>query len=135
MDQVGVISAYIGLIQLLWELARTAKLIYPAWEVLSLRRLRKNYSNLKQKFGTLQALVLIVIFPDAKQIVDRVEKHVLGAETDEAIILRKLTTDDCTMLAVAVCPVHLIEAEDVSKKFAGSYRGTNCYYSPVTSRS
>lgn len=81
----------------------TARFIYPVWEVLSLRRLRKNYGSLNQKFGILQALVLIIIFPDAKQIVDRVEKHVLGNETEEAMVLRRSTSEDCTMLAVAVC--------------------------------
>jgi hypothetical protein len=83
----------------------------------SFRRLRKNYGNLKQKFGTLQVLMLLIIFPDGKRIVDRVEKHVLDAETDEVIVLRKLTSENCTMLAVAVYPVHLIKAEDPSKKF------------------
>lgn len=78
--------------------------IYAAWEVLSLRRLRKNYSSLKHKFGILRALVLIIIFSDAKQVVDRVEKHVLAAKTGEAIVLRRSALEDCTMLAVAVCP-------------------------------
>lgn len=131
MDALSSATAVIGLA---YRLIRTAKFIYPAWEVLSLRRLRNNYGNLKQKFGTLQALVLIIIFPDAKQIVDRVEKHVLGAETDELIMLRKSTSEDCTMLAVAVCPDHLIEAEDCSKKFIGSYRCASCYYSLSTCR-
>ncbi|OQE96201.1 hypothetical protein PENNAL_c0001G09431 [Penicillium nalgiovense] len=99
------IATAITAIHLAYKLGRTGRFIYPAWEVLSFRRLRKNYDNLKQKFGTLQASVLIIIFPDAKQIVDRVEKHVLGAETDEAILLRKLTSEDCTMLAVAAAIV------------------------------
>lgn len=129
MEGVGTA---IAVISLAYKFARTARFIYPAWEVLSFRRLRKNYDNLKQKFGTLQALVLIIIFPDAKRIVDRVEKHVLGAETDEAISLRKLTSEDCTMLAVAVCLDHPIKAENYSEKFAGSYRGASCYYSPST---
>ncbi|KAL4786595.1 hypothetical protein BJX76DRAFT_365380 [Aspergillus varians] len=83
----------------------TSRYGYPTWEVLTLHHLRKNYSTLKQKFGTLQALVLITIFADAKQIVDRVEKHVLGAKTQEAIVLRKSTSEDCTMLAVAAAIV------------------------------
>lgn len=112
MDAVSSIASVIAVIDLAYRIIRTAKFIYPAWEVLSLRRLRKNHGCLKQKFGTLQALVLIIIFPDAKHIVDRVERHVLGAETDEAIMLRKSTSDDCTMLAVAVCSDHLIKAED-----------------------
>ncbi|KAL2824399.1 hypothetical protein BDW59DRAFT_180265 [Aspergillus cavernicola] len=97
MDPISVFS--------LVDYALTLKFIYPAWEVLTLHHLRKNYSSLNQKFGTLQAIVLIAIFPDARQIVDRVEKHVLGAKTQEAIVLRKSTSEDCTMLAVAAAIV------------------------------
>lgn len=81
----------------------TSRVIYPAWEILTLHRLRKHYGSLRPKFGMLQALVLMTIFPDAKHIVDRVEKHVLGANTEEVTVLRKSTSEDCTMLAVAVC--------------------------------
>lgn len=96
MDSLASAASVIAAIQ-------TSKFIYPTWEILTLQRLRENYSSLNQKFGMLQALVLITIFPDAKGIVDRVEKHVLGAQTEEATVLRKSTSEDCTMLAVAVC--------------------------------
>lgn len=101
---MNVASVVLSAATLAYKVIRTAKLIYPAWEVLSLRSLRNKYGNLERKFGTLQALLLIIIFPDATQLVGRVEKHVLGAETDEPIMLRKSTSEDCTMLAVAVCP-------------------------------
>ncbi|PWY75339.1 hypothetical protein BO94DRAFT_605837 [Aspergillus sclerotioniger CBS 115572] len=88
-----------------FQLTVTTWYIYPAWEVLTLQSLRNNYASLKQKFGTLQALVLLLMLPNATQIVDRVEKHVLSAKSDEAIVLRKSTTEDCTMLAVAAAIV------------------------------
>ncbi|KAL2809608.1 hypothetical protein BJX63DRAFT_434988 [Aspergillus granulosus] len=105
------------------ELAKriwTSRFVYPAWEIITLRHLRHNYGSLNQKFGTLQALVLITIFPDAKQIVDRVEKHVLGAKTQDAIELRKSTSDDCTMLAVAAAimtqvAITALALEDIDK--------------------
>ncbi|CAG7915946.1 unnamed protein product [Penicillium olsonii] len=98
---VGVISIVLGVIQFLV----TSRFIYPAWEIVTLRRLRKNYSSLSQKVGGPRALVLITIFPDARQIVDRVENYVLRAKTDEPLVLRKSTSEDCTMLAVAAAIV------------------------------
>lgn len=46
----------------------------------------------------------IIVFPDASQLVDRIEKHLPRSETDEPIMLRKSTSEAYTMLAVAVCP-------------------------------
>lgn len=103
-------SEIIGIIAGLVTLISEVRIIYLTWEVISVRHLRKNYGKLKYKFGPLQALVLTIIFPDAKDIVDRVEKHVLGVETDEPIMLRRSTSEDCTMLAVAVCPDDLFKA-------------------------
>lgn len=80
--------------------------IYPAvfrvWEVISFRSFRQSYSGLEERFGVGQVLVLLIIFPDAKHIVQRIERHVLDAQEDEALILRKSALEDCTMLAVAV---------------------------------
>ncbi|QKX61813.1 uncharacterized protein TRUGW13939_08969 [Talaromyces rugulosus] len=53
----------------------------------------------------MQALFLITIFPDANHIVQRIEEHVLEAKEDEALILRKSASEDCTMLAVAAAIV------------------------------
>ncbi|KAL4916477.1 hypothetical protein BDW62DRAFT_186065 [Aspergillus aurantiobrunneus] len=83
----------------------TSRFIYPAWEILSLNFLRSRYSRLRRKFGILQALLLVTILPDATHIVDRVERHVLGAETQDVMALRKSTSEDCTMLAVAAAIV------------------------------
>lgn len=49
MDPVSATGASIAVIQAVYKVTRTAKLISPAWEVLSLRRLRKNYGNLKHQ--------------------------------------------------------------------------------------
>lgn len=103
MDPISLAGTVLAILDLVLKYTITTKVIFPIWEVITLHRLRKNYGSLKQKFGMLQALMLITIFPDAKQIVDRVEKHVLGAKTEEAAVLRKSTSEDCTMLAVAVC--------------------------------
>ncbi|CAI7626063.1 unnamed protein product [Penicillium bialowiezense] len=105
MDPFSVAITAISTIDIVLKYLITVKAVFPIWEVITLHRLRKNYGSLKQKFGMLQALMLITIFPDAKQIVDRVEKHVLGAKTEEAAVLRKSTSEDCTMLAVAAAIV------------------------------
>lgn len=102
---VGIIPAVLPVLINGYEFVVTRRFIYPVWEVVTLRPLRKNYSSLSQKFGMLQALVLITIFPDARQIVDGIEKYVLSAKTDEPLVLRKSTSEDCTMLAVAVAIV------------------------------
>lgn len=69
-----------------YEFVVTRRSIYPVWEVVTLRPLRKNYSSLTQEFGVLQALVLVTMFPDARQIVDGIEKYVLSAKTDEPLV-------------------------------------------------
>ncbi|CAI7594180.1 unnamed protein product [Penicillium glandicola] len=105
MGPLPLASSVIAIVSLAYNAAVTTKFIFPAWEVLTVRRLRKNYGNLRLKFGTLQALALVTIFPDAKHILDRVEKHVLGAKAEEVIVLQKSTSEDCTMLAVAAAIV------------------------------
>ncbi|KAJ5415575.1 hypothetical protein N7465_004270 [Penicillium sp. CMV-2018d] len=105
MDTVGLVGTLLAVLPVVingYEFIVTRRFIYPVWEVVTLRPLRKNYSSLSQKFGVLQALVLITIFPDARQIVDGIEKYVLSTKTDEPLVLRKSTSEDCTMLAVAV---------------------------------
>ncbi|PKY03727.1 hypothetical protein P168DRAFT_344868 [Aspergillus campestris IBT 28561] len=101
MDSMSVAARVAGAVTLVSESLTTGKSTYPAWEVFSLRFSRKTYSDLRHKFGTLKALFLLMTFPDAKHIVDRIEKHVLDAEADEPMMLRKSTSEDCTMLAVA----------------------------------
>ncbi|KAL4877746.1 hypothetical protein BJY04DRAFT_197164 [Aspergillus karnatakaensis] len=64
-----------------------------------------NYASLRQRFGVLQALMLTAMFPDARQIVERIEKHILGGRAEEALSLQKSTSEDCTMLAVAAAIV------------------------------
>jgi hypothetical protein len=90
MDPIIIFSS-IGRV---YRYAVTARFTYPAWEVLTLHHLCQNYGSLRPKFGRLQALVLIIIFPDAEQILDRVEKRVLGAKTDEVMVLRKSASED-----------------------------------------
>ncbi|KAJ5521812.1 hypothetical protein N7527_005927 [Penicillium freii] len=101
----GTLLAVLPVVINVYEFIVTRRFIYPVWEVVTLRPLRKNYSSLSQKFGVLQALVLITIFPDARQIVDGIEKYVLSTKTDEPLVLRKSTSEDCTMLAVAAAIV------------------------------
>ncbi|CAP95396.1 hypothetical protein PCH_Pc21g04990 [Penicillium rubens Wisconsin 54-1255] len=116
MDPIVILSS-IGHV---YRYAVTARLTYPAWEVLTLHHLRQNYGSLRPKFGRLQSLVLITIFPDAEQILDRVEKHVLGTKTDVVMVLRKSTPEDCIMLAVDVCLEYQpVNPEEGLKVFIG----------------
>lgn len=73
------------------------------WDVLSFTCLRETYAILSNRFTRLQALALIAIFPEAKTILDRVERRVLGANTQEALKFKKSISDDCAQLGVAVC--------------------------------
>ena len=81
----------------------TRRPIYPIWEVITCCGLRHDFSSLRKKFGYSKAIVLILFFPNTAQIVDQIEKHVLGAKGDEAITYRESILGDCTRLSVAVC--------------------------------
>jgi hypothetical protein len=59
MDPLSVSPGIISVINFAVRFTVTTKFVYPAWEVITLHRLRKNYGSLKQKFGMLQALALI----------------------------------------------------------------------------
>ena len=47
----------------LYDYARTNRGVYSTWEVVALHGLRKNYDSLRPKFGILEALALVLIFP------------------------------------------------------------------------
>lgn len=133
---IAVIDLTYKYVVLAYKYAVIARFTYPAWEGLTLHRLRKNNGSLHPKFGMLQALALITIFPDAKQIVDRVEKYVLGAKTDEVMVLRKSRSEDRTMLAVAACleisPNQFQTLKGVSNVLTGCYCGASCHHSLST---
>lgn len=101
------------------------------WEIITFRSVRHDFSDLKKKFAFVEALVLTTFFPDARQIVQRVEKHVLGTKADEALVLRKSISEDCTMLAVAVSLLHLFSPKRklVLTAPLGGYCGSSCDYS------
>lgn len=116
------------------ELTRLAssafRYVFLAWEVISFRPVRYHYSDLKKRFGGFQALLLIAIFPDARQIVHRIERHVLDTEEEEALVLRKSTSEDCTMLAVAVRFMRIFPPalSAFADRLVGSHCGSSRYY-------
>ena len=106
----------------------TRRLIYPIWEVITFHSLRHDFLSLRNKFGGLKAIILISIFPNAAQIVDQIEKHVLGAKGNEAMVYRKSILDDCAMLSVAVCLLYFFRGNFTNKK-AGCYYRKRFYVS------
>jgi hypothetical protein len=109
MDPITILLSIGGV----YRYAVTARFTYPAWEVLTLQHLRQNYGSLRPKFGRLQSLALIIIFPGADQIVDRVEKHVLGAKTD-AVKNQHPKIAQCWLL-MYVLKSQLVNSEDGSR--------------------
>jgi hypothetical protein len=81
---------------------------YNAFEIITLRALRRSFSELKHDHNVFQAALLVFIFPDARHVLKRVQQHLLRPQADdktameEAMALKKSLTDDCSMLAVAV---------------------------------
>ena len=67
---------------------------------------RSNFKTLKSDYGLIPALVLLFVFPDALSVIDRIEKYILQASSEKAIMFKKVLADDCTMLAVAVSYQH-----------------------------
>lgn len=104
--------------------------LFILWEIITFRSIRHDFSDLKKKFAFAEALVLTTLFPDARQIVQRVEKHVLGTKADEALVLRKSISEDCTMLAVAVSLLHVFSPRRrLLTAPLGGYCGSSCYHS------
>jgi len=77
-------------------------------EIITLRALRRSFAGLREEYGLLQAVLLVFVFPDARDVLKRIEAHLLKPASDdksamdEAYALKKSLADDCTMLAVAV---------------------------------
>jgi hypothetical protein len=77
-------------------------------ELVSFRALRRSFAGLRGEYGVLQAVLLLFLFPDAGDVLKRIEEHLLQPPSDdrtamdEALALKKSLADDCTMLAVAV---------------------------------
>jgi len=123
----------VGLVLEVTRLASSAfRLVFLAWEVISFRPVRYHYSDLKKRFGGIQALVLLAIFPDARQIVHRIERHVLDTEEEEALVLRKSASEDCTMLAVAVRFMRIFSSAHsaFAERLIGGHCGPSRYYGP-----
>lgn len=92
----------VGLTSLGLSLIERSLLAYEYLELVSLRGLRQSFEKLRKEYGIIQALLLLFVFPDARDVVERIEKHVLGAATEEALALKRSLSSDCSMLAVAV---------------------------------
>lgn len=62
----------------------------------------KSFVTLRREHGSFRAFILLVLFSDARQVMDRIERHLLRSEPNNTMIMKKALADDCTMLAVAV---------------------------------
>lgn len=113
MDALSVAASIIGAVDLTIRSARLAsQLTYNTFEILTLRALRRSFSELCADYGVIQAILLFFIFPDARDVLRRIQRHLLKPHSDlatameEALALKKALSDDCTMLAVAVGSPH-----------------------------
>lgn len=86
----------------------SSQLAYNAFDIITFRALRRSFAELKKDYGFFQAILLVLIFPDARHVLRRIQQHLLGPQLDEvtameeAMVLKKSMADDCSMLAVAV---------------------------------
>jgi len=65
----------------------------------------KSYFDLQQDYSAFRALILLVIFPDARDVIRHIQEQVLRSKDEEPMVMKKSLADDCTMLAVSVCNV------------------------------
>ena len=92
------------------------------------------YHGLRKKYTIRQALALLVIFPDAKRMVEEVERHILHSDSDEPAVFRRSISEDCTILAVAVClnlPCTSRSEELLADGHIGGYSSSSCHYSLI----
>lgn len=71
-------------------------------QIVTFHPIVKSFLILKEDYDIIRALLLVFVFPDAREVIDRIRKHILRSSSEEAMAMKKLLTDDCTMLAVAV---------------------------------
>jgi hypothetical protein len=110
LDHIILLRSYFEVIRF------SSQPIYNAFEIITFRALRRSFSELKEHYGFLQAVLLVFIFPDARHVLKRIERHLLRSHAnettamEEAMALKKSLTEDCTMLAVAVSSPSILEA-------------------------
>ncbi|THW77556.1 hypothetical protein D6D18_09888 [Aureobasidium pullulans] len=92
LEALSFISSAVGIAQLAYRLVETIVLHYALG----------SYLTLKDEHGAFRAAILLVLFPDARQVMKRIETHLLESQSDNAMVMKKALAEDCTMLAVAV---------------------------------
>jgi len=92
LKSLPLISSVVGIAHVAYQLVETIVLHYALG----------SYLTLKDEHGTFRAAILLVLFPDARKVMNRIEKHVLRSESDNAMVMKKALAESCTMLAVAV---------------------------------
>ncbi|THX67174.1 hypothetical protein D6D05_09943 [Aureobasidium pullulans] len=91
---------------LISSVVEIAHVAYQLVETIVLHYALGSYLTLKDEHGTFRAAILLVLFPDARKVMNRrIEKHVLRSESDNAMVMKKALAEDCTMLAVAAAIV------------------------------
>lgn len=92
LQALPLITSVVGIVQAAYQLVETIVLHYALG----------SYIILKDEHGAFRAAILLVLFPDARKVMNRIEKHVLRSKSDNAMLMKKALAEDCTMLAVAV---------------------------------
>ncbi|KAH8771457.1 hypothetical protein BGZ57DRAFT_896154 [Hyaloscypha finlandica] len=60
--------------------------------------------RLRNEYGSTCALLLLWLFPAELKVMERIERHILPAEsTSQVMELKSSLSSDCGMFAVAVC--------------------------------
>ncbi|THW41849.1 hypothetical protein D6D22_05185 [Aureobasidium pullulans] len=95
LKSLPLISSVVGIAHVAYQLVETIVLHYALG----------SYLTLKDEHGTFRAAILLVLFPDARKVMNRIEKHVLRSESDNAMVMKKALAESCTMLAVAAAIV------------------------------
>ena len=101
----------IGVIASLEGLYTGAKLIIRYCGAVISARIRER-SLLAKHYGFALASSLVIVWPNASEQYERVERHVLGGTATDILAFRQGVVDECNLTAVAV------RATSTSKPFS-----------------
>ncbi|KLJ11605.1 hypothetical protein EMPG_13213 [Blastomyces silverae] len=122
MYLISIVSAAFTVVR---AVVHAVEPLYEIYEVITFRSFRDTFANLTKAYGLFHAITLVFIFPDAYDVIQRIEEHVLLSTGEEPMVLRKYLSDDCSMLAVASAIIAQVATSALSLQNLSSVHWTS----------
>ena len=100
-EVAGLVLGAIPLLRLALEHCRNRLKFFSAFEVESLRSSARR-KNMRDEYGRIVTWLLLFTYPNALDVVERIEKNVLGAEDKNAIAFKITFSSSLNTIAAAV---------------------------------